>query len=131
MSDYGFVHNGKTFTPNETIGVTPEDNDTRNRAIEEAELAEWRMRPQSMLAYYSLVGPKQYRADFRTHGTVSTWLGTTLGDVVEAHVYPHNFGSRMVSLRVRATNGAEYYGRASYDWGSCVVLRRVKARKGY
>jgi hypothetical protein len=65
-----------------------------------------------MLAYYTLAH-------------VSTWLGTRIGTVTHAQVYRHNFGCRMVSLRVTGTNGAEYYGRASYDHGQCVNLRRV------
>jgi hypothetical protein len=32
----------------------------------------------------------------------------------------------MVSLHVVGTNGATYYGRASWDWGTCITLRKVK-----
>lgn len=43
-----------------------------------------------------------------------------------AAIYRHNFGGRFISLTVRGTNGARYSGRASYDWGQCVRLRRAK-----
>lgn len=88
--------------------------------------------------------PRSYRADFHpclhtyinketladpgvAHvATVTTWTGTILGHVESAHVYRHNFGARMVSMRVRGTNGAMYYGRASWDNGNVIRLRRVK-----
>ena len=53
---------------------------------------------------------------------------TTLGVVTQAHIYSTGFHRRMVVLRMRATDGTEYYGRASWDNGTCVVLRRAKAR---
>lgn len=51
MADYGFEHNGSIFTPNGTA-VAAEDNTDRNAAIEQWELAEWRMRPRAMMAYF-------------------------------------------------------------------------------
>jgi hypothetical protein len=112
------------------------------------------MRPDRMLAYFHfpaeslpLFGrPRVYRRAFApclhtyvnmatpddppyAHvATVTTWRGVTLGTITSARVYPHNFGSRMLAITVRGTNGAEYYGRASYDWGQCVTLRRRRSR---
>lgn len=72
---------------------------------------------------------RTWRATYRprlTGATVTTWRGTVLGTITAAHVYSHNFGGRFVSLRVKGTNGAEYYGRASWDWGNVIRLRRAK-----
>lgn len=74
---------------------------------------------------------RPYRATFCpriTGAYVSLWPGDRIGAILQARVYRHNFGSRFVSLRVRGTNGAEYYGRASWDWGQCIVLRKVRGR---
>ena len=133
--DYGFTHAGKVYTPNGTTGITA--NDQRNDQLEAAELARWADQPDQQVAYYSiptLAG--NWGTAIRTVGafhphdlrnaTVSTWLGTTLGHITSAHVYRHNFGGRMVSLYVKGTNGAEYYGRASWDGGNVIKLRRVQ-----
>lgn len=39
MSDYGFVHDGTVYTPNQTTGIPAAQNEDRNKAIESAELA--------------------------------------------------------------------------------------------
>ena len=136
--DYGFVHAGKVFTPDGTQ-VSPKDNDERNRAIEAAALAQWQQQPDSFVAYYdfpterrnrAIDGSRPYRDSFYPtigrDANVKTWLGTRIGDITEARVYSHNFGSRFVAIRVRGTNGAEYYGRASWDNGEVIHLRRAK-----
>lgn len=131
MSDYAFMANGHAYTPNQTVVLVAEA-DAHNRAIERAELDLWRTSPARMLAYYSfpfnLTGG--YRAAFSPllgkDARVTTWLGSRLGAIIYARVYPHNFGSRMVALRVQGSNGSIYSGRASYDNGSCIHLRRVK-----
>ena len=112
--DYAFVHDGKAFTPNGST-VAVEDIEVHNTDLERAELAHWDTRPDRMLAYYDV-----------KKGTVSTWRGRHLGVIDSSRIYTHNFGGRFISLRVRGSNGAQYYGRASYDWGSCVRLRRSK-----
>lgn len=61
-----------------------------------------------------------------TGSTVTTWLGTVIGRITYLTVYRHNFGGRFISLSVQGTNGAVYYGRASWDSGTCVNLRRAK-----
>lgn len=152
--DYGFELQGKVFTPNQTPGITPAENEERNKAIEQAELAEWDMRPRHQLAYFHfpaeespLFGKSRvWREIFRpllhsyvnqdadcptgraNMATVTTWTGRMLGTIIDAHVYRHNLGGRFVYLRVRGTNGAEYYGRASYDGGSCIQLHRAKSQ---
>ena len=128
MSDYAFVHNGKAFTPNQTE-VEASQAEQHNAQVEAAELAYWQTRPDRMLAYYKLNtgdGPRPYLNSFRSTGTVSTWTGKPLGVITSARVYQHNLGSRMVSVRVRGNNGANYYGRASYDHGECINLRKCK-----
>lgn len=75
-------------------------------------------------------------ADGRYHSTftpklnasclVTTWTGRVLGRIIAAKVTRHNFGGRMVSMRVEGTNGATYYGRASWDNGQVIRLRRGK-----
>ena len=161
MSDYGFEHNGQVYTPNGTTGVSVAENEQRNRAIEQAELADWRMRPSHVLAYYTFPADRAhsfektphfpyrcnvckrerglspelcnqsrvYRRDYYpelTGAQVTTWRGQLLGHIVSAKVYRHNFGSRMVALTVRGTNGAVYHGRANWDHGSCIRLHRSK-----
>ena len=113
--DYGFTHDDTVYTPNRTVGIAPAESTARNTAIEAAELTTWAGRPDRVLAYYD--GEK---------GIVTTWPGTVLGTIVTSRIYRHNFGGRFISLAVRGTNGARYSGRASYDWGQCVRLRRVK-----
>lgn len=132
--DYGFTHAGKVYTPNATPGITPTENDARNREIEAAELAHWQTTPDRMVAYYTIPTSPDGKAIYFGLGAaqqgkrayVSTWLGTELGLITYATRYRHNFGARMVSLRVRGTNGAEYYGRASWDHRTVIKLRRVR-----
>ena len=133
--DYGFELEGKIYTPAGTV-VRPTENDARNQAIEAAELGAWQAKPDYFVAYYNFPAetgrnppPRLYREPFRPWlkgAKVTTWRGVTLGKIVSASVYQHNFGGRFVSLRVRGTNGAEYYGRASYDWGSVIRLRKAR-----
>ena len=149
--DYGFVHQDRVFTPNGST-VSAEENTARNAAIQAAEIAHWATQPEEMIGYYhfpaesgTLFGRvRSYRAEFRPtlfsyinqdtpdapgtaqHATVSTWLGVTIGQITSARVYRHNFGGRFVSIRVTGTNGAEYHGRASYDNGSVIRLRKAR-----
>jgi hypothetical protein len=96
---------------------------THNQEVEATELELWGDRPDSFMAYYDLV------SDHRTHGIVTTWLGTQIGIVTDARVYPHNFGARMVSVKVTGDNGATYYGHASYDNGNCIRLRKTACQE--
>lgn len=137
MSDYAFVHDGKAYTPNRTP-VPASDAVAHNAAIEARELAQWATQPDRQLAYFAFpqeddpiipTHGRPYRRDFAPSvigATVSTWTSKPLGRIVSARVYYHNFGGRFVSLKVEGNNGATYYGRASYDNGSCVYLRKAK-----
>jgi hypothetical protein len=109
--DYGFTHDGQVFTPNGT-SVDVAANDARNAEIEHMELARWDHQPARHLAYYT------------EHGTVTTWRGTVLGTITGRRIYRHNFGGRFIVLSVLGTNGVRYYGRASYDNGNCIHLRK-------
>lgn len=118
-----------------TIAETIADTDAHNKAVEQAELTAWRDQPDRQLGYYAFPAeltrptPRYYRANFHplvAGATVTTWMGTVIGVITEANVYPHNFGARIVSLTMRGTNGAMYHGRASWDNGSCISLRRAK-----
>lgn len=135
--DYGFAHAGQVFTPNGTA-VDISQNHARNAALTARDLAYWQTAPARMVAYYTLadgVTPAWAGLGMRRDGrTISgdpancatTWAGQRLGQIVAVTFYRHNFGGRFVSLRVLGTNGAEYYGRASYGWGNVITLRKVK-----
>lgn len=127
--DYGFEHDGQVFTPNRT-SVRVETNIDRNKEIETSELARWKNCPETFVAYYALpADAREYfgrKTPVSYRGTLSTWLGTKIGTITQATVYQHNFGGRFVSIRAIGSNGAEYYGRASYDGGDVIQLRRVK-----
>lgn len=132
---YAFAHAGKVFTPDGRVSL-PGSVEDHNAQLEARELAAWAEGPDRALAYYQFpvndaaVAGTQYRANYSpriTGATVSTWLGTVIGRITEARVYRHNFGQRFVSLRVLGTNGAEYWGRASWDGGNAIILRKVRA----
>ena len=146
MADYGFVHNGEVYTPNGTSTLQPEQNADRNAAIEAAELDAWLACPDVAVVYYNFpqdTDGRHARASFFPQLTgqtsdgnggtacqaiVTTWLGTKLGIIIRASVYQHNFGGRMVSMRVRGTNGAVYFGRASYGYRNVIGLRLIKSK---
>lgn len=104
-----------------------------NQAIADRELSLWNSKPDHMLAYYTFPSESDrglwYRQafyPFTNDARVTLWLGKEIGYIVAARVYRHNFGARMVSLKVRGTNGCMYYGRASWDGGNCINLRKFK-----
>lgn len=142
-----FVFEQGAFTADGRINVSAEEAKALNADTDARELAHWQTKPDMFVpAYYHFpaehvptAAPRVYRARFapRLHSncgsigtahvaTVKTWNGSTLGTITRARVYSHNFGSRMVALTVRGTNGALYYGHASWDNGSVIKLRRVK-----
>lgn len=126
MSDYAIVHNGIAYTPNG--GSTPAQAagiEARNKVIEQTELVKWAGKPARMLAYMTS-SDRHVSAERSDPQTVTTWMGSVLGTITSARVYRHNFGGRMVSIRVMGNNGATYYGRASWDNGTCIMLIRCK-----
>lgn len=110
--NYGFVHQGRVYTPDGST-VNLADNDLRNALLNQQELAIWKARPQTVIAYY-------------TDTTVTTWMGDVLGTITSRKVIQHNMGGRFIVLRVKATNGRTYHGRASYDNGNIIRLHRCK-----
>lgn len=133
MSDYAYEFKGRgVYTPNGKTAIA--DVDAHNAAIETRELELWTGKPDRFLAYYAFPAEdnktaKVYRRSFMpllTGAKVSTWRGIYIGRIIYANVYPHNFGGRMVSVIVSGNNGATYYGRASYDNGECIWLRKGK-----
>lgn len=132
--DYGFAHDGKVYTPNGTQGIGTAENETRNKALETRELERIATAPERITAYYDfpedreMRGGTQYASTFRPSlrdAHVTTWMGTRIGTITSARVYLHNWNSRMVSMNV-TINGIGYYGRASWDHGTCINLRRAK-----
>ncbi len=149
-----FTFNGQgTFSPDGKVTATADEAKTINAQTDTAELEYWATKPDTFSpAYYSfpaetntILGmPRSYRRNFTPnlytfinrakpedpgtdkHAEVKTWNGSLLGRITSARVYGHNFGGRMVSITVRGTNGASYYGRASWDNGSIIRLRKVK-----
>ena len=112
MSGYVFDFAGHgQFDPNGKVEVA--DTAAHNAAVEAQELEIWKGRPDRHCAY--VTGTK-----------VAAWLGTELGQVIMSNVYRNNIGARIRSVRVRGNNGAEYYGRYSYDWSQLVRLRKCK-----
>jgi hypothetical protein len=128
MSDYAFVHDGKAYTPNGTP-VPASDAVAHNATIEARELAQWAERPDRQFAYYDFPVTPAVDHPCLADARVTLWTGVIIGRIVRAHVYRHSFGGRFVSLKVEGNNGATYYGRASYDNGSCVYLRKSKGVK--
>lgn len=116
MAEYAFAHNGTAHTPSGQR-IDPAVVADHNAAIERAELRTWRDQPSHAFAYY----------DEKT-SRVTTWLGTSLGRIDRWKVYRHNFGGRLVAIHVVGTNGASYHGRASYDHGTCIRLRKDGGR---
>lgn len=131
---YAFKHEGKVYGPDGPIKdmdgheLQPSDADNYNKGLEAIELEEWKLQPDTWLAYYIIIRGEN-GLPVLGGAFASTWLGTSLGRITSAHIYRHNFGSQMISIEVEGTNGATYYGRASYDWGSCVKLHKHKSRK--
>ena len=131
MTEHGYIFSvsGRTFAPEGEV-TTPVDVDAHNRAVEARELAIWHAQPDTFVGYYTI------RADERTINrfeylrsgrpvTVSTWLGTRLGHGLVTGAHTNNFGARIVRVRILGTNGAEYWGAASYD-AELITLHRVR-----
>lgn len=125
------------FSPDGKVSeVTAEEVQAINAAGNAKELAYWAGQPATFApGYFSFpqeeTDGKLYRREFSpllTGAKVSTWNGSVIGHVISAKVFSHNFGGRFVALTMRGTNGAEYYGRASWDHGTVIRLR-IKSSK--
>lgn len=116
MAGYIFEHDGKQFTPDGQIHV-PSTADY-NRALEQAELAQWKTQPDHWIGYLKVAS--------RTTVVVNTWLGTTLGlGIITGR--SRGFGSELIHVRIEATNGAYYYGKGSGD-GMSIRLHKSRAK---
>lgn len=104
---------------------------TTNEQTDAAQLAAWAEKPYAFTCYFIFPAAfKTTQSGFQPSmgsAEVITWMGAKLGDIIEARVFGHSFGWRMVTMRVKGTNGATYAGRASWDNGNVINLRRVKA----
>lgn len=112
--DYGFTHDGRVFTPNGTRGISPDENEARNVALEQAELLRWATKPDRFCAYH------------HDGHAISTWKGTQIGTVINSHDYRNNFGHRERYVHVRGNNGAFYHARYGYERSHLVRLRRYR-----
>lgn len=132
---YIFTFNGHgQFAPDGKVGA-PVNVDAHNRAVEAEELTYWATAPDRFHGYYTLISRfagqvHQYAQLEHLRGDtvrIDTWLGTPIahGRITSAHV--NNLGARMLRLRVRGTNGREYWGAAGYD-AQLVTLHGCKPR---
>jgi hypothetical protein len=90
-----------------------------NRAVERHELDAWASVPTHFGAYIS---------DAKVGAAVTTWLGTELGKVTACKVAKRRVGADMAYIRVRGSNGAEYFGRYGCEWSQYVHLKRVSGK---
>ena len=89
-----------------------------NAEQEKIDLALWATKPDRFHAYYE--------ESPNIGNVVVTWLGTRLGDVYYCKRSYMPNGTRILHIRVRGTNGAEYYGKFGDDNCQLVRLRRFR-----
>lgn len=99
------------------LALTRHMND-EHKAIEARELETWQTQPTDACVYI-IKRDDGYWAE--------TWLGTKLSAGPIKHTTHHGFFSKnMCSIRFRATNGAEYYGRYHSDYAQFCRVRKAK-----
>jgi|ERR1700722_5221392 len=124
MTGYIFDFQGKAFDPDGRLRgvVTPAQIAAHNATLAQAELERWNDKPEHFLVYVS-------------GDAITTWSGVDLGRVTSARTGAwryHNIGGhpchpyRLTHIRVRGTNGAEYYGSYGSDNLQACRVRRVK-----
>jgi len=108
--------------------------DFRNQMSSDYEMELWKDKPKRGLGYFVFPQADSGHQPFKhayypplTDAHVTNWMGVRMGTILSAHVYSCNNGARIVSMRVQGTNGATYCGRASWDNGTCIGLRRMKS----
>lgn len=100
---------------------TEQSTDDRNKAIEALELEQWEAQPDDACVYI-VKRNDGYWAE--------TWLGTKLSiNPVKHSTFHSNIARNMSSVRFRATNGAEYYGRYGSDWAQFCRVRKAKTQR--
>lgn len=119
MVGYVFTHGGQQFAPEGRVQL--DDPAEHNRELERVALAYWQTKPNTFAAYVTLEdGPVR-------HYKVGTWLGSSLGQIVEMRRHRNNLtGSSMQYVKVRGNNGATYSGTYGHEWSQLVRLRRIK-----
>jgi len=136
MLAYAIEHEGRTFTPDGAVALTGAAIEAHNAEIERLELEAWSHKPSTFAAYVTnnpAYVPSRAELDGLHCGgngptrILTTWTGKRLGYVLSYRVHRNNFGARIASVRVRGTNGANYYGRMSHDWSQLIRLRRCKS----
>jgi hypothetical protein len=113
MTGYVFSFQGHEYDPNGRVSPPFADANAHNRALEAAELAKWRDKPDRWAVYVE--GDRAI-----------TWLGTDLGHVIRLSTYRLGRDNRVTTLRVQGNNGACYAGRYGSDWSSLCRIRRIK-----
>ncbi len=128
---YAITHQGRVWTPTGEQTGTIQDVDAHNAEVERRELEAWTRKPDQGVAYFVFPHEKgggAWRRAFRptiTGSRVMTWRGAKLGAIIDAKVYTNNFGARVVTVRANI-GGAIYHGRASWDGGNGIRLRKGK-----
>lgn len=120
---YAFDFGGHgVFTPEgRADDIQPSEVERHNQQLERQELSQWATQPERWQVY---VSEEFNQAGFRI---VTTWLGTVLGMITRMTTYRNNFGSRIVAITFKATNGATYYGRYGADWSQLCRVRKAKS----
>lgn len=105
-----------------------------NMSLSQSALEDWAKYPPIFCAYYNIPSEsprpgRLYRREFAVnceHATVTLWTGEPIGRILRARVYTSSIGGRIVTMIVQGTNGYRYHGRASWDNGNAILLRRMK-----
>lgn len=118
MEGYIFKFEDRSFSPDGEI-KDGRNVDAHNQELEARELGYWQVQPNRYHGYVQ-------RSDDKPKA-ITTWLGAPLGVITRVSSYINNFGARIACIRVKGTNGAEYYGYFGYDNGELVRLRKVKS----
>ena len=111
---YVFEFHGKQFDPDGQVAMP--DWKAHNKALSDNELAEWAKIPSVWSGYVC-----------DSHNDFTTWNGGMLGRVVSRSFYTSNLGVRTESIRIKGTNGAEYYGRKGLRSTDLLRVRKVRS----
>lgn len=119
-----------------TDAIIDTQHEDHNRQVEALELSAWAAGPERAIGYVTIPNIDGRTTDRATvdrwlhvsdlRVTVSTWIGTPIAHGTVTGMYRNNFGARIVSIRVRGTNGRTYVGRYGYDGGSFIRLRAAR-----
>lgn len=68
MHDYGFVHDGKVFTPDGTANIDASESDARNRETERAEIQWLQTGPEKVFLYVKMPQTEPFASRSWTRG---------------------------------------------------------------